>query len=130
MMRSMAQVAKHSALPQTLRPFPATPAVPSRGNGLDLLSARRSLAANRTPFHRVAALLSSISRNNSYEGRDPDIIPDSLTSGFVADLVGLTVSDLAGSLVKLQRLGLVAQAPGGALRLLDRPALERLIDAH
>jgi hypothetical protein len=74
--------------------------------------------------------LSSISRNNSYEGRDPDIIPDSLTSGFVADLVGLTVSDLEGSLVKLQRLGLVAQAPGGALRLLDRPALERLIDAH
>ena len=128
-MRSMAQVAKHSALPQTLRPFPATPAVSSRGNGLDLLSARRSLA-NRTSFHRVAALLSSISRNNSYEGRDPGIIPDSLTSGFVADLVGLTVSELAGSLVKLQRLGLVAQAPGGALRLLDRPALERLIDAH
>ena len=90
----------------------------------------RSLAAHRTSAQRVAALLSGISRNNSYEGRDAGIISDSLTSGFVAEVLGLTVSELAESLVELEDLGLVAQAQGGALRLLDRPALDRLIDAY
>jgi hypothetical protein len=79
---------------------------------------------------RVAALLASISQNNAYEGRDPAIIPDTLTSGFVADLLGLSISALADALVQLERLGLIAQAEGGALKLLDRPALERLIDSH
>jgi hypothetical protein len=73
--------------------------------------------------------LSCISHNNSYEGRDPAIIPDSLTSGFVADLLGLSISAVERSLIQLQRSGLIAQAEGGALRLLDRRALESLIDA-
>ena len=127
---SMEQSAKHSSLPQALRPPPVTPAVVCRGNGRDLLSARRPFPVVRTSLQRVAALLSSISRNNTYEGRDPGIISDALTSGFVAELLGLRFSDLANSLVELERLGLVAQGQGGALRLLDPPALDRLIDAH
>ena len=91
---------------------------------------RRSLASDRTRLQRVAALLSAISRNNSHEGRDPVLIPDCLTSGFVADLLGLRVSDLADALVELEHRGLVAQAQGSALRLTNPPELERLIEAH
>jgi hypothetical protein len=45
---------------------------------------RRSLTATESHV-RVAALLSSISRNNCYEGRDPAVIPDCFSSEFVAD---------------------------------------------
>ena len=55
---------------------------------------RRQLAATESHV-RVAALLSPISHNNRYEGRDRAIIPDCFSSGFVADLLGLRVDDLA-----------------------------------
>ena len=126
---SMAQGAMQPALPQTMRVARAKPAMPPQDSGNRVWTGR-SLAAHRTSAQRVAALLSGISRNNSYEGRDAGIISNSLTSGFVAELLGLTVSELANSLVELEDLGLVAQAQGGALRLLDRPALDRLIDAY
>ena len=88
---------------------------------------RRSLAA--TDSHvRVAALLSAISHNNRYEGRDPAVIPDCFTSGFVADLLGLRVDDLTDALVELKQQGLV-QEQGSAVRLTDLPALERLIES-
>ena len=88
---------------------------------------RRSLAAAESHV-RVAALLSSISRNNRYEGRDPAVIPDCFSSGFVADLMGLRVDDLADALVELKHRGLV-QEQGSALRLPDLPALEKLIES-
>lgn len=117
------QTGKPSFRPQALRmPSVASdrmPHLPTPG-----------LHADRTCLERVAAFLVSISRNNSYEGRDPDIIPDSLTLGFVADLLGLSVSGLAHSIVQLEHQGLVAKVQGGSLRLLDPPALERLIDVR
>jgi Crp-like helix-turn-helix protein len=79
------------------------------------------------PLARVAALLVSISRNNSYEGRDPSIMPDALTSGFVADLLGIDIDELATLLVDLNRRGLV-ETCGSTLKLKDMPALERLAD--
>jgi hypothetical protein len=88
---------------------------------------RRSLAATESHV-RVAALLSSISHNNRYEGRDPAIIPDCFSSGFVADLLGLRVDDLADALVELKHRGLV-QEQGSAVRLTDLPALDRLIES-
>ena len=88
---------------------------------------KRSLAAADSHV-RVAALLSSISHNNRCEGRDPAIIPDCLRSGFVADLLGLRVDDLADALVDLKHRGLV-QKHGSAVRLTDLPALERLIES-
>jgi CRP-like cAMP-binding protein len=88
---------------------------------------RRSLAVTESHV-RVAALLSAISRNNHYEGRDPAVIPDCFSSGFVADLLGLSVSRLSDALVELKRRGFI-QAEGSALRLTDLPALERLVES-
>jgi hypothetical protein len=88
---------------------------------------RRALAAADSEV-RVAALLSAISRNNRYEGRDPAVIPDCTTSGFVADLLGLKIADLANALVKLEHLGLV-QAQGSTLRLTELTALEKFIES-
>ena len=79
------------------------------------------------PLARVAALLISISRNNSYEGRDPSVMPDTLTSGFVADLLGIDIDELAMLLLDLNRRGLV-ETCGSTLKLKDMPALERLAD--
>ena len=107
-----------------------SPSFGTRGESRRLdptVARRRSLAA--TEGHvRVAALLSSISHNNCYEGRDPAVIPDCFSSGFVADLLGLSVDDLADALVELKRRGLV-QEQGSAVRLLDLPALEKLIES-
>ena len=89
---------------------------------------RRSLAAVESHV-RVAALLSAISRNNRYEGRNPAVIPDCFSSGFVADLMGLTVDDLAGALVELKHRELV-QDEGSALRLTDLSKLESLVESH
>ena len=90
----------------------------------------RSRGTSRTNLQRLAALLACISHNNSYEGRDPHLIRDSLTCGFIADLLGLKVGELAKLLATLERQGLVTAAEGGVLRLTDIGALESLVDAH
>ena len=98
----------------------------------DALTARRrslEIAADDKPLSRVAALLVSISRNNGYEGRDPHVMPDTLTSGFVADLLGLDIASLAALLVDLRRRGLIDSDPSSALRLKDLAGLETLADA-
>ena len=92
-----------------------------------MVARRRSLAAVESHV-RVAALLSAISRNNRYEGRDPAVISDCLSSGFVADLLGLRVDDLADALVELKHRGLV-QDEGSALRLTDLSKLESLVES-
>ena len=98
----------------------------------DALTARRrslEIAAADKPLSRVAALLLSISRNNTYEGRDPALVPDTLTSGFVADLLGIDIASLAALLVELRRRGLIDSDTSFALRLKDLAALEILADA-
>lgn len=82
------------------------------------------------PLARVASLLLAISQINIYEGRDPSALPDALTSGFVADLLGLSVADLADLLVELQRRGLVAVTPPSGLRLTNTAALAQLAGVH
>lgn len=83
-------------------------------------------APNAAPLARVAALLLSISQNNQYEGRDPATVPDALTSGFVADLLGVDIGALAGLLVDLRRRGLIESGADGVLRLNDVEGLQRL----
>ena len=78
------------------------------------------------PLARVAALLLSISQNNQYEGRDPATVPDALTSGFVADLLGVDIAALAALLVDLRRRGLIESGADGVLRLNDVEGLRRL----
>jgi Crp-like helix-turn-helix protein len=96
------------------------------------VSRRRSLAlsGSRNPIERVAAFLVAISQNNRYEGRDPHTIPDSLTSGFVANLLGVDVPVLADLLIALERKGLVAANRSAGLTLTNFPGLEKLADAH
>ena len=95
-----------------------------------LTARRRSLEiATDKPLSRVAALLVSISRNNGYEGRDPHVMPDTLTSGFVADLLGIDIASLAALLVDLRRRGVIDSDPSSALRLNDLAGLETLADA-
>jgi Crp-like helix-turn-helix domain len=77
---------------------------------------------------RVAALLLSISANNGYEGRDPRIIPDTLTSGFVGDLLALDIPQLEDVLVDLERQGLVAATPTSGLVITDFEGLQSLAD--
>jgi CRP/FNR family transcriptional regulator len=98
----------------------------------DEMTARRralEIAASDEPLGRVAALLVSISRNNSYEGRDPRVMPDTLTSGFVADLLGLEIGSLAALLVDLRRRGLIDSDSSSTLLLKDLGGLEMLADA-
>jgi hypothetical protein len=97
-----------------------------------LVARRRQVAASAAdlPLARVAALLVSIAHNNTYEGRDPNTIPDTLTSGFVADLLGFDVTSLAAQLVELERRGLIDSSIAPALRLKSLSDLEALADAN
>lgn len=93
----------------------------------DALTARRwACGVHPQPLARLAALLVSISRNNTYEGRDPRTMPEALTSGFVADLLGVDISKLAGLLVELRNRGLIESGADATLRLRDIRGLERL----
>jgi CRP/FNR family transcriptional regulator, anaerobic regulatory protein len=97
----------------------------------DALTARRRALEKSTsdkPIARVAALLVSIARNNGYEGRDPHVMPDTLKSGFVADLLGIDIGSLAEMLVDLRRRGLIDSDASSALRLKDIAKLEALAD--
>jgi hypothetical protein len=87
----------------------------------------RGVAPAEHPLGRVAALLLSISQANSYEGRDPEVIPDALSSGFVADLLGVDIATLATLLVDLRLRGLIEPGPDSTLRLKDVSGLERLV---
>lgn len=86
-------------------------------------------ASQNLPLARVAALLIAISRNNSYEGRDPTVVPEAVTSGLVAALLGVDVASLAAHLVELRERGLIDQQPSMGLRLKGIPGPEALADA-
>lgn len=80
------------------------------------------------PLSNVAALLIAIAQNNSCEGRDPKAMPEGLTSGFVADLLGVDIAMLAALLHDLRRRGLIDCAASSAtIRLKDVDALRRLV---
>ena len=81
-----------------------------------------------SPLQRIAALFVTLSRNNAYEGRRPDIITDSLTCGVVAGYLGMSVDQLATRLSELEARGLIEPCAKG-LRLLDMDALESLADS-
>jgi CRP/FNR family transcriptional regulator, anaerobic regulatory protein len=83
-------------------------------------------AGDLAPLERVAAFLVSISRNNRHEGRDPTVIPDTLTCGFVTDLLGIPIDTLAAILKTLEKRGLIATDPRCGLRLKDLDGLEGL----
>jgi CRP/FNR family transcriptional regulator len=77
------------------------------------------------PLARIAALFVTLSRHNIYEGREPDVITDSLSCGLVAGYLNMSVDELAHLLLDLETRGLVA-AHGGGLKLTNVVELERL----
>jgi CRP/FNR family transcriptional regulator len=83
--------------------------------------------ARPEPLRRVAALFVTLSRQNGYEGRDPDVIVDSLKCGTVAGHLGMSVDALAQELAELEARGLIEPCDKG-LRLLDVDTLMRLAD--
>jgi CRP-like cAMP-binding protein len=88
----------------------------------------RNVVKAEQPLARVAALLLSISQTNNYEGRDPEVIPDALSSGFVADLLGVDIATLAALLLDLKERGLIEPGANSTLRLKDVSGLEKLIN--
>jgi CRP/FNR family transcriptional regulator, anaerobic regulatory protein len=86
----------------------------------------RSLKAEPLPpIHRVANFLLAIVDINVSEGREPLLVADDVTSGYVAEQLQMTIDTLANTLLSLRRCGLVDVSDNG-LRILDIAALETL----
>ncbi len=95
---------------------------------LEFVRDRLVRSGQRDPIARVAAFLVALSHANRYEGRAPNIITDSVTSGIVASYLALSVEALARVLVELRARGLIETCPPLGLRLNDIHALEHLAD--
>jgi len=83
--------------------------------------------ARPDPLRRISALLVTLSRYNTYEGRAPEVITDTLKCGAAADHLGMSVDVLARELAELEARGLIEPCDQG-LRLLDIDTLTRLAD--
>jgi CRP/FNR family transcriptional regulator, anaerobic regulatory protein len=89
---------------------------------------RRDLltSANRhSPVGRVAAFLVAVSQFNHDEGRDPNIVTDTLKCGVVARWLKLDLDALRRALVELEKRRLIEPCVQG-LRLIDCGGLEAL----
>jgi CRP/FNR family transcriptional regulator len=80
------------------------------------------------PVERVAAFLCVLSHNNSLEGRDPNLIGDSMECGIAAGYLGLSVEKLGALLVELKKRELIDLCPDKSLRILDINALQELAE--
>ena len=78
-------------------------------------------------LERVAALFVTLSRYNTYEGREPALITDSLKCGMVAGYLNMSVDQLAAQLAEMEARGLIEPCAKG-LRLKDLDALEKIAD--
>ena len=86
----------------------------------------RSVNADpRSPLQRLANFLLAIVSINAAEGREPMIVADDVSSGYVAAQLQMTIDTLANALLSLRRSGLVDVSDNG-LRILDIAALETL----
>jgi CRP/FNR family transcriptional regulator, anaerobic regulatory protein len=91
----------------------------------------RDRAVNSTrgkPVERVASFLTALSHISSEEGRDPTLVTDELSSGFVAEHLNMTVDALAGALRELERRGMVRPTASG-LQIANIDALEKFTQA-
>lgn len=77
------------------------------------------------PVSRLAAFLSVVSRMNAAEGRDPNIIDETMQGAVVADYLRMDLNTLSQALVELERRGLVTLEPPRGLRITDPEGLER-----
>jgi CRP/FNR family transcriptional regulator len=85
----------------------------------------------RTPLKsavRVANFLLALSRVNSFEGRERELIADDITAGFVAEKLDMSIECLGEALLRLKKEGAVRETSRG-LRIVDTATLQRLADA-
>ena len=82
-------------------------------------------AFRRKPVSRLASFFLALSQLNTHEGRDTNLIVDSLTCGIVSSCLGLDLDSLGRALVQLERKHLIEATPLG-LRLLNLAGLEDL----
>lgn len=78
-----------------------------------------------SPVSRLAAFLSYVSRQNAVEGRDPNIIDETVHCLFVAEQLKMDVGTLGKALVDLERRGLISRQPPHAIRICDCQLLDR-----
>ncbi len=83
-------------------------------------------ATFRDVMERTAAFFVVVSRNNSYEGRDPLVVTDDVRCGTVSDFLGIDIDLLGRALVEMQRRGMVSMRDDGMLQLDDLAALDGL----
>jgi CRP/FNR family transcriptional regulator len=80
--------------------------------------------ANR-PMARVAAFLSYLSHTNATEGRDPEIIDDTVQCHVVADYLKMDIATLEDALRDLERQEIIAYHPPRGLQIRDIVRLDR-----
>ncbi len=89
----------------------------------------QAIAAEATPASaRVANFLLALSSLNGPEGRDPDLISDDITAGFVAEKLDMTIDKLGAALLCLKKEGAVKETASG-LRIINADTLQRMADA-
>lgn len=86
-------------------------------------------AGRRSPLQRLAGYLAAASYMSGREGHEPAFVSNEISSGFVAERLGMDIDALAATLVKLEKQGLIEPTGDGGLRLTDVAALEALADA-
>jgi CRP/FNR family transcriptional regulator, anaerobic regulatory protein len=74
----------------------------------DYLRARAVNMSHGKPIKRVASFRAALFHMSAPEGRDPTIIPDEVSSGFVAERLHMSIDALSRALKELERRGLVA----------------------
>ena len=93
-----------------------------------LFRSKTVAAAQGTATARLANFLLALSSMNAPEGRDPDLISDDVTAGFVAEKLNMSIDKLGAALLCLKKEGAVRETPAG-LRIVDALSLQRMADA-
>jgi CRP/FNR family transcriptional regulator len=101
----------------------------ARDREFDFIRQRALRDRARTELGRVARYLIAIAALHAHEGGNGSTIPEDVTSGFVAERLGLSLDMLAASLLELKKRNLVHAVANG-LRVIDLKGLEQLADAH
>jgi CRP/FNR family transcriptional regulator len=94
----------------------------------EYVRARALASARAKPVQRVALFLSALSHISAREGRDPALVTDELSSGFVAEHLDLSIDALTGALRELETRGMV-RATSSGLEIADLKALEKFARA-
>jgi CRP/FNR family transcriptional regulator len=64
-------------------------------------------ASRKTTAQRLAGYLLVVSRMNTMDGREPNIVPDTINCGFLTDLFDVSLEDLASATKELHKAQLL-----------------------